>query len=265
MNDEVMLCKVRISAGYPGKPRVLSGLRLEIQAGETLGLVGESGSGKSTLALSLMRLFHLKGGQVEGEFYFRGRDLMKLSESEMRSLRGKEIALVLQSPLAALNPALKLSTQLREAWKVHAPAGGQGFDTMVKELMTSVSLPADGSLLERYPKELSVGQAQRMLIAMAVMHRPALLIADEPTSALDVITQKDILELFGRLSRERNMALLFISHDLPAVSTLCERMAIIRNGEIVECASTVEILKDPQHEYTQQLLDSLPRRNVAEG
>jgi ABC-type dipeptide/oligopeptide/nickel transport system ATPase component len=259
------LCALRITAAYPGQPAVLKDIQLEVRVGETLGLVGESGSGKSTLALALMRLLFLKGGTVSGKIDFLGRDILLLSEPEIRAMRGNQIALVLQSPLSSLNPALKLGTQLREAWNVHAKSVGPTFDQMIPELMVSVSLPTDGALLKRYPRELSVGQAQRMLIAMAIMHRPSLLIADEPTSALDIITQREILELFARLSRERNMALLFISHDLPAVATLCERMAIIRNGEIVECANTKEIIASPQHEYTKQLLASVPKIDFSAG
>jgi ABC-type dipeptide/oligopeptide/nickel transport system ATPase component len=257
-----VLCTICIRAAYSGQPDVLKDLHLEIRAAEIIGLVGESGSGKSTIALAILRLLYLKGCQQSGTIQFRGRDLMSLSETEMRSMRGKDIALVLQSPLSSLNPALKIGTQLKEAWGTHAVAGARPFSSIAPELMASVSLPAESGFLKRYPRELSVGQAQRVLIAMAIMHRPALLIADEPTSALDIITQKEILELFRRLSRELKMAVLFISHDMPAVASLCDRMAILRYGEIVECNETSKILQDPQHPYTQQLLASVPSFNA---
>jgi len=259
------ICSLRLTAGYTGQAPVLKDIALDIAEGETLGLVGESGSGKSTLALALMRLLHLKGGTVTGKIDFQGRDLLAMSEAGMRGIRGNRMAMVLQSPLASLNPAMRLRRQLEEAWRIHADPEGPSFEQQIPELMSSVMLPNDGSLLHRYPRELSVGQAQRMLIAMAVMHRPALLIADEPTSALDIITQREVLYLFSRLSTQRNMALLFISHDLPAVATLCARMAIIRNGEIVECAPTKQILAAPQHEYTKQLLASVPKIDFATG
>ena len=260
--EQPVLCAMHISAAYSGQPEVLKDLQLEIRPAEILGLVGESGSGKSTLALAILRLLYLKGCQQSGTIQFRGQDLMALSEKGMRKLRGKEIALVLQSPLSSLNPALKIGSQLKEAWRTHVKDSSRSFESIAPELMASVSLPTDAGFLKRHPKELSVGQAQRVLIAMAIMHRPPLLIADEPTSALDIITQKEILELFRHLSRELNMAVLFISHDLPAVAFLCDRMAILRNGEIVEIAATQGILKNPQHSYTQQLLASVPKFDI---
>ncbi|MCI0417717.1 MAG: ATP-binding cassette domain-containing protein, partial [Acidobacteria bacterium] len=186
----------------------------EMRSGEVLGLVGQSGSGKSTLALSLMKLLPPKGTALRGEIWFQGRNLMRLKEREMRAIRGREIGLVLQSPLASLNPALRIGVQLDEAWKAHAKDLRDTGRKIIGELLRDLSLPAEEPFLRRYPRQLSVGQAQRLLIALAVLHRPALLIADEPTSALDVITQSELLKLFGRLNQQLEMGLLYISHDL---------------------------------------------------
>ncbi len=252
------LLSLRISADYPNKPNVLRNVSLEVQPGEVLGLIGQSGSGKSTLALAVLRLLHLHQGSQRGEISFQGRALMDLPEREMRGLRGRELGLVLQSPLSALNPALRIGTQLEEAWRAHASGSRDVCRGAILETLSSVSLPADGAFLRRYPAQVSVGQAQRALIAMAILHRPALVIADEPTSALDVITQSEILQLFARLNREFGIAILYISHDLFSVASLCHRIAILHEGEIVECAATEQILQAPQHPYTQRLISALP-------
>jgi ABC-type dipeptide/oligopeptide/nickel transport system ATPase component len=254
VNSTDPLLSLNLSAEYPGRP-VFRGLTLSMQRGEILGLVGQSGSGKSTLALSVLRLLDFKGGRASGEIRFEGRDLMQLPEKEMRQVRGREIGLVLQSPLASLNPSMRIGAQLREAWKVHAGAG----DPQLLELLESVSLPAGEDFLRRYPRQLSVGLAQRVLIAMAILHRPALLIADEPTSALDSITQSEILQLFAGLNRRLGMGLLYISHDLLAVASLCHRVAILHGGEIVEVDTTERIFRSPSHPYTHRLIQALPR------
>jgi len=165
---------------------------------------------------------------------------------------------VLQSPLSSLNPALRIRTQLKEAWRAHSDSG-TNCDAAIQSAMVSVSLPADTDFLRKYPSQLSVGQAQRVLIAMAVMHRPSLLIADEATSALDVITQSEILQLFARLNRETGMAILYISHDLLSVAEICQRIAILHEGHIVESGSTNEIFAAPTQPYTRRLMASLPK------
>ena len=251
------LLSVDISVDYPGKPGVLRDVALEVQRGEIVGLVGQSGSGKSTLAMAILRLLDLKGGAARGSIVFDGRDLMQLNERELRRIRGKEIGLVLQSPMTALNPALRIGTQLEEAWRCHGGTRGT-WNSRAMELLETVSLPAEPGFLRKFPRQLSVGLAQRVLIAMAILHRPSLLLADEPTSALDVITQSEILQLFATLSRELDMGMLFISHDLLSVSTLCHRVAILDGGEIVECAATDQIFQHPRHPYTQRLIAALP-------
>jgi ABC-type glutathione transport system ATPase component len=253
------LLKTRLSVDYPNKAGVLRDVELEIGEGEILGLVGESGSGKSTIALALLRLLDHKGASIEGEIVFDGRDLLQLKPREMRQIRGREIALVLQSPLASLNPALKIGTQLAEAWRAHNPGAGNKWKDRALELFDLVSLPAEEGFLDRYARQLSVGQAQRVLIAMAILHKPRLLIADEPTSALDAITQSEILELFRSLSRQLNMAMLFISHDLLSVASLCSRIAILQNGRIIETGFTEQMFRDPRTDDTRALLQAVMR------
>jgi ABC-type dipeptide/oligopeptide/nickel transport system ATPase component len=232
---------------------------LDIQPGEILGLVGQSGSGKSTISLAILRLLHLKGGTARGHLLFKGEDLSAKSESQMRSLRGREISIVLQSPLTSLNPALRIGSQLSEAWRAHATGTREQCGTAISSALSSVSLPSDTDFLRRRPSQLSVGQAQRVIIAMAILHRPSLLIADESTSALDTITQSEILSLFARLNHELGMGILYISHDLLSVAALCHRIAILNSGEIVECGPPSQIFGAPQHPYTQKLVAALPR------
>jgi ABC-type dipeptide/oligopeptide/nickel transport system ATPase component len=253
------LLSAHLTVRYANKPPVLRGARLEIQRGEVLGLVGQSGSGKSTLAMAILGLLDKKRSRVEGTINFQDSDLLQLSERELRSLRGRAVSLVLQSPLSSLNPALRIRTQLKEAWRAHVSGPETACANAITASLQSVSLPADEEFLRKYPSQMSVGQAQRVLIAMAVMHRPALLIADEATSALDVITQSEILALFRKLNRTTGMAILYISHDLASVAGICDRIAILHQGEIVECGLTGQIFANPQHEYTQRLMASIPR------
>ena len=166
---------------------------------------------------------------------------------------------MLQSPLSSLNPALKIRTQLKEAWRAHAVGSKADCEAAIRAALESVSLPASDEFLRKYPSQMSVGQAQRVLIAMAVMHRPALLIADEATSALDVITQSEILALFRQLNRSSGMAILYISHDLASVAGICDRIAILHQGEIVETGTTEQVLTSPRHEYTQRLMAAMPK------
>jgi ABC-type dipeptide/oligopeptide/nickel transport system ATPase component len=258
MKQEVPFVSICVSVDYPGRTGVLRNAFLQMRRGEMLGLVGQSGSGKSTMALAMLRLLDLKGGKVLGTAYLQGRDLMKLSEREMRKVRGKEIGLVLQSPLSALNPAMKIGSQLAEAWRAHSTGSAAECGQAIRNALKDVTLPSDDDFLRRYPSQLSVGQAQRVLIAQAILHSPVLLIADEPTSALDVITQAEILRLFRMLNLDRGMAILYISHDLTSVASLCDRVAVLHNREIVECAATREILQHPKHPYSKRLIAAQP-------
>src|SRR5437867_2750718 len=253
------LLSLRLSVDYRNKAGVLRDVSLEIQPGEILGLVGQSGSGKSTLSLAILRLLHLKGGIAHGDLLFKGEDLFAKTEAQMRSLRGREISIVLQSPLSSLNPALRIGSQLSEAWRAHATGTQSVCSVAIGNALSSVSLPNDADFLRRLPGQLSVGQAQRVIIAMAILHRPSLLIADEATSALDTITQSEILGLFAQLNRELGMGILYISHDLLSVAALCHRIAILNAGEIVECGPPSQIFGAPRHAYTQKLVAALPR------
>ena len=252
------LLSLHFSVSYSTKHAVLRNVAFEMAPGEIVGLVGQSGSGKSTLALAILGLLDMKNARASGSITFSGIDLLQLSESQMRNIRGRSLGLVLQSPLISLNPALKIRTQMKEAWRAHAKGTSSERDVAIENALSSVSLPQDEEFLKRYPSQLSVGQAQRVLIAMAVIHRPALLIADESTSALDVITQSEILALFAKLNRESGMSILYISHDLPSVAEICHRVAILQDGAIVECNSTEQIFTRPENAYTRRLIDSLP-------
>jgi peptide/nickel transport system ATP-binding protein len=252
------LLSANLSVSYARKP-VLRDVQLQIQSGEVMGLVGQSGSGKSTLALAILGLLEKKRTQVEGTIQFQNSDLLRLSERDLCALRGRAIALVLQSPLSSLNPALKIRTQLKEAWRAHAAGTSADCEAAIRTSLQNVSLPSDNEFLRKYPSQMSVGQAQRVLIAMAVLHRPALLIADEATSALDVITQSEILALFRQLNRSTGMAILYISHDLASVAGICDRIAILHQGEIVECGTTQQIFTNPTHQYTQRLMAAIPQ------
>lgn len=253
------LLSVHISADYRGRRGVLEDAAFEMQAGEILGLAGQSGAGKSTIALAVLNLLRSRGGEARGAVWFRGRELLECSEREMRRIRGREIALVPQSPIAALNPALRLGTQLAEAWRAHASPGAGDWQPRARQLLESVSLPGDQAFLRRYPRELSVGLAQRVLIAMALLHQPALVIADEPTSALDLITQSEILALFAGLNRQLGIGILYISHDLLSMAALCHRVAILDAGRIVEVGATGQVFGSPSHPYTARLIAALPQ------
>jgi len=256
--DDILL-SAHLSVSYAGKA-VLRDVEFEIRRGEVLGLVGQSGSGKSTLAMAILGLLDAKRSRVEGTINFQDCDLLRLGERGLRERRGRVLALVLQSPLSSLNPALKIRTQLKEAWRAHASGSSADCDRAIRAALESVSLPSSDEFLSKYPSQMSVGQAQRVLIAMAVTHRPALLIADEATSALDVITQSEILALFRELNRSTGMAILYISHDLASVAGICDRIAILHEGQVVECNATEAIFANPQHEYTKRLMAAMPQR-----
>jgi len=258
MGGHCGLLEAHVSVSYKDRGRVLRDLKLRVEPGEILGLAGQSGSGKSTLALALLRLLDPRQTTVEGYVRLGGRDLLKLSESELRRMRGRDLALILQSAISSLNPRMRIGAQIREAWQVHRGREGD-WRAQARFALEGVGLRYDDWLLGRYPGELSVGMAQRVLIAMAVLHRPALLIADEPTSALDLVTQAELLKLFRHLNSAHGTAILFITHDLAAAITLCQRIAVLAEGAIVETAASREILTNPRHPYTSRLVEALPK------
>ena len=251
---------VAISADYPGKKNVLRDVQFDMSGGEVLGLVGQSGSGKSTLALALLRLLHFRGGTVRGRIVFEGRDLAALPEKLVRPWRGRRIAYVPQSPASSLNPALRIRTLIGEAWLAHNSRALP--QEAMLDLLGEVSLPAPPDFLKLRSGELSIGQGQRLLIALALLHRPGLIIADEPTSALDLITQQDILKLFRRISDSGGTAILFISHDLTSVAQICDRVAVLYQGEIIEIGPTSQVFEQPRHPYAQRLIGALPRLDL---
>ena len=251
------LLRVDLSAGY-GQTEVVKSAAFDLDPGEALGLIGTSGAGKSTLVLALLGLLRWRGGFAKGQVLFEGTNLLGMPERDARRLRGRRFALVPQSPLSALNSTLSLRAHFAEAWKAHQRWDAKPFLARVGELFEQMQLPSGPQFLARRSSEISVGQAQRVLIALALLHRPALLIADEPTSALDPVTQAEVVHLLRNLNREHGTALLYISHDLLSVLQLCNRVAVLHGGRIVESLPVQQIDQLAQHEATRALLRALP-------
>jgi peptide/nickel transport system ATP-binding protein len=241
-----------------GSTQAVRGLSLSIAPGESLGLVGESGSGKSVTALAVLRLLDA-AATVSGRIEFDRRDLVALPAEEMRRLRGREIAMIFQEPMTALNPVLPVGEQIAEAVRVHQrELSRRQVREKVIEAMQAVSLPDPAGGYGDYPQQFSGGQRQRILIAMAIANRPRLLIADEPTTALDVTVQAQILELLADLRERFGLAMLFISHDLAVVSQVADRVAVMRHGLLLEEAPRAAIFREPLHPYTRSLLGAVP-------
>ena len=241
-----------------GPTRAVRELSLAIGPGESLGLVGESGSGKSVTALAILRLLDA-AASVGGKIEFGGRDLLGLEAEAMRRLRGREIAMIFQEPMTALNPVMPVGEQIAEAVRVHQRELSRGaVREKVLDAMRAVALPEAAARYGDYPHQFSGGQRQRILIAMAIANRPQLLIADEPTTALDVTVQAQILELLGDLRKRFGLAMLFISHDLAVVSQVADRVAVMRGGWLLEEAPRALIFREPQHAYTRSLLGAVP-------
>ena len=233
-------------------------LSLTIESGESLGLVGESGSGKSVTALAVLRLLD-DAATVSGRIEFDGRDLLALSPQAMRRLRGRDIAMIFQEPMTALNPVMPVGAQIAEAIRVHQPGlSRRQLRDHVLEAMNAVALPDPAARFADYPHQFSGGQRQRILIAMAIANRPRLLIADEPTTALDVTVQAQILELLAQLRQRFQLSMLFISHDLAVVSQVADRVAVMRHGWLLEEAPRATLFREPLHPYTRSLLGAVP-------
>jgi oligopeptide/dipeptide ABC transporter ATP-binding protein len=243
-----------------GRASVVEEISFAIHSGETVGLVGESGCGKSVTAMSIMRLNPSPPSRVDsGRILFRGNDLLGLSNSEMRAIRGDRIGMVFQEPMTSLNPTFSIGYQIAEVFRIHRRMGASEARRESIEILGMVGIGAAERRLHQYPHELSGGLRQRAMIAMALACRPDLLIADEPTTALDVTVQAQILDLLRRLQTEMGMSVLLISHDLGIVAEVCERVLVMYAGCIVERASVAELFRHPRHPYTIGLLSSSPR------
>jgi len=231
----------------------------DLRQGESLGIVGESGSGKTATVMSLLRLLPAPGRIVGGSVRFEERELLELEEEEIRRIRGVRMALIPQNPGSALNPVLTIGWQLREALESHQDLSRSEADARIVEVLHLAGIPEPESQLERYPHEFSGGMKQRILIAMGVLNHPALLIADEPTTALDTTTQAKVLELMSDLVDSFGMALLIITHNMGVIASVCDRVAVMYDGRIVEEGSAVDLFRAPLHPYTDLLLKSTPR------
>jgi oligopeptide transport system ATP-binding protein len=246
-----------------GTVYAVNGVSYKLQEGETLGVVGESGSGKSVHALSIMRLIPSPPGKVEnGEVVFHGRDLLKLSNDEMRLVRGADIAMIFQDPMTSLNPVLTVGTQITEALKLHRGLNDKDASDRAAELLMMVGVADAKKRLKNFPHQFSGGMRQRVMIAMALSCNPKLLIADEPTTALDVTIQAQIIDLVKRLRDELGMAMIWISHDLGVVAGISDTVQVMYGGQIVERGPVREVFKDTRHPYTLGLLKSLPRHDT---
>ena len=242
-----------------GEVRAVDGVSFEIHEGKTIGLVGESGCGKSVTSLSIMRLIPSPPGKiVGGEILYRGRDLLKLNNEEMRKIRGNEISMIFQEPMTSLNPVFTVGDQIGEAIRLHQGLGKREARDKTIEMLRLVKIADPESRVDAYPHQLSGGMRQRVMIAMALSCNPSLLIADEPTTALDVTIQAQILELMKELQQKIGMALLLITHDLGVVAEQADDVAIMYAGKIVERSDTRAIFNQPLHPYTVRLLNSLP-------
>ncbi|MEI7028049.1 ABC transporter ATP-binding protein [Paenibacillus sp. y28] len=237
----------------------VDGVDIVIHEGETVGIVGESGCGKSVTSLTAMRL--TPGKVVEGSVRFNGRDVLTMTEEEMRSIRGNELAMIFQEPMTSLNPVFTIGQQIGEAVRIHLNYSRKQAKAHAVEMLKSVGIPRAEQIVDEYPHQLSGGMRQRVMIAMAMACNPRLLIADEPTTALDVTIQAQILDLMRELKAQHNTAIMMITHDLGVVAEMCDRVLVMYGGRVVEEADVVTIFRNPQHPYTQGLMRSMPTLN----
>lgn len=243
-----------------GRMTAVDGISFDVPKGKTLGIVGESGCGKSVTAFSITRLLPQPHGQIlGGSIRFEGRDLAALPVEEMQRIRGNHISMIFQEPMTALNPVQTIGKQLAEAILLHTKCGKAEVLSRSIDMMKKVRIPAPEQRLNEYPHQLSGGMRQRIMIAMALINTPKLLIADEPTTALDVTVQAQILELIADLQKEMGMSVVLITHDLGVIAEVCDEVAVMYAGRIVERASVFALFANPRHAYTQGLLESIPR------
>ena len=241
-----------------GVVKAVDGVSFTLEKGEILGLVGESGSGKTVTGFSLLGLVDPPGRIVEGSIRLNGKELVGMSDRDLRKRRGREISMVFQDPIATLNPMLTIGQQMRMALEAHGRVGPRAAAARSEELLAKVGIPSPRARLRSYPHEFSGGMRQRVAIAIALLHSPSVIVADEPTTALDVSIQAQILHTMRDLARETGTALIWISHDLAVVSSLATRLAVMYAGRVVEEGPTAAILRDPRHPYTAGLIASLP-------
>jgi ABC-type dipeptide/oligopeptide/nickel transport system ATPase component len=247
-----------LSVTFGGPSPAVDDVSFQIAGGETLGLVGESGSGKSVTAFSILRLLQPPGRIVGGSVNFQGRDLLTLSEREMREVRGAGISLIFQEPMTALNPVMRVGDQIAEALLVHGKASRSEARERAIELLAAVKITDPARRVRDYPHQLSGGMRQRVMIAIALACRPPLIIADEPTTALDVTIQAQVLELLRELKARYHLALLLITHDFGVIAEMADRVAVMFKGRLVEEGPVRDVLRHPTHEYTRSLLAAVP-------
>ena len=242
----------------------VAGVSLTIHDGEILGLVGESGSGKSVTAMSVAGLLPRKRCDYSGQVLLDGTELLHADRSLLRQVQGRDMGVVFQEPMTAMDPLMKIGPQVEEVLRIHTDKTKQERRAMALEVLAAVELPDVEAVYDKYPHELSGGMLQRAMIAAAIIQRPKLLLLDEPTTALDVTIQAQILELLKKLNRESGMSMLFISHNLNVVRKLCRRVAVMQRGVLVEEGDTDEVFHNPQHPYTQRLIAAIPTRKRKE-
>ena len=242
-----------------GTLRAVDGLSLSVPAGKTLCIAGESGCGKSVTALSIMGLLPDNARIESGQILFKGRDLVTLDAGERRRLRGRELAMIFQEPMTALNPVLSVGEQIAEVFRIHGTAGAAQARARALQMLEQVKIPDAARRYGEYPHQMSGGMKQRVMIAMALAHHPALLIADEPTTALDVTIQAQVLNLLAELQRELGMAIVFVTHDLAVVAEIADEVVVMYAGRVVERAAVIDLFERPAHPYTRGLLAARPR------
>ena len=247
-----------------GEVKALNGVSFSMNEGEVLDIVGESGSGKSVTAYSIMGLTAYPGKLIGGTIYFNGHQIEKMSEKEMRKIRGNEVSIIFQDPMTSLNPVYTIGNQITEVIRLHTGKSKKEAYDRAKELLELVGINEPTKRLKQYPHELSGGMRQRVMIAIALACEPKLLIADEPTTALDVTIQAQILELMQELRQKLGMSIIMITHDLGVVASMCERIAVMYAGHIVEYGTADEIFYEPKHEYTKGLINSIPKLSAQE-
>ena len=247
-----------------GEVKALNNVSFSMKQGEVLGIVGESGSGKSVTAYSLMGLTAYPGKLIGGEIRFNGHEVEKMTEKEFRKMRGEEVSIIFQDPMTSLNPVYTIGNQIVEMVRLHTNKDKKAAYARAKELLELVGINEPERRLKQYPHELSGGMRQRVMIAIALACEPKLLIADEPTTALDVTIQAQILELMMELKKKLGMAIIMITHDLGVVASMCDRIAVMYAGKVVEYGTTDDIFYRPSHEYTKGLLRSIPRLDEKE-